>query len=100
MDPPMYLAKTILRSAFVPNNFNSSGLCIKVSQLGLSEILFQQANVANLPNFPNWPWPMKESINLIGGVTLYPNLDVKYVTWKVQMVERLWFCIGSMIEHK
>ena len=27
-----------------------------------------QANVANLSNLPNWPWPMKESTNLIGGL--------------------------------
>ena len=33
--------------------------------MGLSEIIFWQANVANLPN---WPWPMKESRNMIGGL--------------------------------
>ena len=38
----------------------------QAAQLGFSEILFKQANVANLPNFPNWPGPMKESAYLTG----------------------------------
>ena len=32
---------------------------------------------------------------------MYPNLErVKYVTWKVQMVEHLWFCIVPMVKQK
>ena len=53
--------------------------------LGLSEILFQRANVANLPNLPNW--------------LCVQILNMSNV-WKVQMVEHLWFCISSMLEHK
>ena len=34
-------------------------------------------------------------------VTLCPNLEhIKCVTYKVQMVERLWFCIVSMVEQQ
>ena len=36
--------------------------------LGFSESLFCQVNVAHLPNLLNWPWPMKESTNLMGGL--------------------------------
>ena len=41
---------------------------VKETQLGIFEILFQWSYVATLPDLPNWPWPVKESIHLIGGL--------------------------------
>ena len=61
--------------------------------IGFSEILFKQENVAYLPNLPNLPWPMKESINLIGELLgqndLFKCVQIlnKCLTRKVQMVE-------------
>ena len=49
-----------------------------ISVVGGSEILFLQANIANCLFLPNWPWPMKESINLIGGLT-YLNTSKSWV---------------------
>ena len=43
-------------------------------QLVFSDYFYWQENIANLPNLPhlhNWLWPMKESINLIGGLLGY-----------------------------
>ena len=80
------------------------------NHLGFSEILFWQANVANLPNLPNWPWPMKESIHLIGGLFghVYKHLNSKCV--HILNMSSMWhekfkwlntrFCTVPMVEHK
>ena len=76
----------LLKHPFGPPNPNEY-----LKQLWFFEILLWQANVAklsNLPNLSNWPWPMKESINLIGGLLshvcqhdLFKCVQILNISW-------------------
>ena len=51
---------------------------------------FSNRHVANLPNLPNWPWPMKESINLTGGLLGYVDQHDLFKYIQILNMSNVW----------